>query len=70
MVAFEKKTGFATATATRLTFSGHANFKAFLESTVLTAVPREGSDLTLLFIGTLVSHALGDASPKETLRGN
>ncbi len=49
------------------TFSGHADVEALLEPTVLTAVPTERRDLTLLIVTAAVVHPLRDAATEEPL---
>ena len=51
-----------------LTFSGHADVEALLEPAVLTGVPAEGGDLTLLIVTAAVAHPLRDTPPEEPLK--
>ena len=51
-----------------LTFFGHANLKALLQPTVLTAVAGHFVDLTVLVSVAGVHHVLLDTAPEKTLK--
>ena len=52
----------------KLTFSGHAHSKAFLQATVLTTVTTERGNLTLLIVRASVIHTLSYTAPEKTLQ--
>lgn len=51
-----------------LTFLGHADFKALLQTAVLAAVACDLVDLAVLVTVAGVHHVLLDAAPKEALQ--